>query len=85
MLNSGTAILEWILEMGRRTEDQGGLGFKGYNLGNHVLAKYTTKGKNYLHREKTSTSARRCFYYRNEGHIRKECSNFLVRQKMSQQ
>ena len=44
MLNSGTTILEWILEMGKRTEDCDGLGSKGENLENNVLMEETKKG-----------------------------------------
>ena len=42
MLNSCTMTLEWILEMGKRSKDHGGLGYKGENLGNNVLTKKKT-------------------------------------------
>ena len=82
MLNSGTVILEWILEIGKRTEDHGGLWFKGNNLGNNVRTKETQKSKNHHHRRKTSTPALGCYYYGKLGHTRKECSHFQVCQKM---
>ena len=45
MLNLGTTTLERILEMGKRSKDHGGLGFKGENMGNNVLTEETQKGK----------------------------------------
>ena len=62
MLNSGTTILEWILEMGKRAEDRGGLGFKGENLGNNILKEETQKGKDHHHKGKTSPPTLRCYY-----------------------
>ena len=79
MLNLGTTILERILEMEKRTDDRDGLEFKGDNLGNNALIEETQKGKNHHHKRKTSTLALKCYYCRKWGHIRKECSHFLVR------
>ena len=84
MLNSGTTTLERILEMGKKTKDHGGLGFKGENPGNNVLIEETQRGKDHHHMRKTYLLALRCYYYRKRGHIRKECSHFLMRQKMRQ-
>ena len=85
MLNLGTTTLERILEMGKRSKDHGGLGFKGENRGNNVLTEETQKGKDHYHRINASFPALRCYYCRKQGHIRKECSHFLMYQETRQQ
>ena len=84
MLNSSTTTLERILEMGKRSKDHGGLRFKGEKLGNNVLTEETQKGKDLHYRRKTSLSALEYYYCRKRGHIRKECSYFLMCQEMRQ-
>ena len=45
MLNSDTMTLDWILKMGKRTKDHGGLGFKGENPRTNALIEETQKVK----------------------------------------
>ena len=78
MLNSGTTTLERILERRKRAKDYGGIGFKGENFRNNDLTEETQKGKDQHHRRKTSLPALRCYCCRKWGHIRKECSHFLM-------
>ena len=85
MFNSSITTLERILEMGKRSKDHGGLGLKGENLGNNILTEETQNGKDCHHGRKTYLSALKYYYYRKWGHIKKECSHFLMRQEMRQQ
>ena len=80
MLNSGTTTLERILEMGKRSKDHGGLEFKGENLGNNTLIEETQKGKDRHHKRNTSLLTFMCYYCRKWGHIKKECTHFLIGQ-----
>ena len=85
MLNSGTTTLERILEIGKRTKDHGGLEFNRENSGTNSLTEETQKGKDHHHRRTTPLLALRSNYCRKPGNIRKECSHFLMHQKMMQQ
>ena len=84
MLNSSTTTLERILEMGKRSKDPGGLEFKGEKLGNNVLTEKTKRVKISIIGAKLSLSALEYYYCRKRGHIKKECSYFLMCQEMRQ-
>ena len=73
MLNFGTIDLEKVLEMGKRTKDQRGLGVKGESLQTNLpsLTKATQKGKNLYHWKKKALPALRCYFCRKLGHIKK--------------
>ena len=62
MLNSSTMALDQILEMGKKTKDHGGLGFKGENLGTNSLTPIEAiqKAKYPYRRRKTPLPTLRC-------------------------
>ena len=92
MMNSDTIDLDHIMLMGRTTKDHKGLGFteersdtKPYALTNAI-----TIGRNYHHKggRKNHSSRRqrlRCYYCKKLRLIRRECSHFLMHQKVRQQ
>ena len=91
MMNSDTTDLDQIMLMGRTTKDHKGLGFteersdtKPYALTNAI-----TISRNYDHKggRKNHSSRKqrlRCYYCKKLRHIRRECSHFLMHQKVRQ-
>ena len=89
VMNSGTTTLDQILLMGRTTKDHKGLGFteerletKPSAITNVVTANinhYHTGGRN---NHSSRRQRLRCYYCKKLGHIRRECSHFLMHQKV---
>ena len=84
MMNSSSAILDQILLMGKSTGGHEGLGFTRRSSGTEFFPPITiVHNIHQVDRIKNQLGSRRriCFYYKKQGHIWHECSQYMRRQR----
>ena len=92
MMNYGTTTLNHILLIGKTTKDHEGLGFnressktKSHAPTNAIQTSITHYQNGSRKHRSSKTQNLICYYCKKLGHIQRDCSHFLMHQKVRQQ